>query len=176
MTYQEFCAAKASVSGKSGFHVAASDIHPLLKPHQRDIVRWALDGGRRAIFAAFGLGKSFMQLEIMRQIQAHEGGRQLIICPLGVRQEFKHDAEKLGMTLKFIRRDDEVDGDGLYLTNYESVRDGRLHVEHFNAASLDEASVLRSFGSLTYQSFLTLFDAVKYRFVATATPSPNRYK
>lgn len=24
MTYQEFCAAKASVSGKSGFHVAAS--------------------------------------------------------------------------------------------------------------------------------------------------------
>ena len=176
MTYQEFCAAKASVSGKSGFQVAASDIHPMLKPHQRDIVRWALDGGRRAIFAAFGLGKSFMQLEIMRQIQAHEGGRQLIICPLGVRQEFKADAVKLGMTLQFIRRDDEVDGDGLYITNYESVRDGRLHVEHFNAASLDEASVLRSFGSLTYQSFLTLFDAVKYRFVATATPSPNRYK
>lgn len=47
MTYQEFCAAKASVSGKSGFHVSASDIHPMLKPHQRDIVRWALDGGRR---------------------------------------------------------------------------------------------------------------------------------
>lgn len=176
MTYQEFCAAKASVSGKSGFQVAAADIHPMLKPHQRDIVRWALDGGRRAIFAAFGLGKSFMQLEIMRQIQAHEGGRQLIICPLGVRQEFKADAAKIGMELRFIRRDDEVGGDGLYLTNYESVRDGRLHVEHFNAAALDEASVLRSFGSLTYQSFLTLFDDVKYRFVATATPSPNRYK
>lgn len=176
MNYQEFCAAKASVSGKSGFTVAAESIHPMLKPHQRDIVRWALDGGRRAIFAAFGLGKSFMQLEIMRQVQAHEGGRQLIICPLGVRQEFKVDAAKLGMELRFIRRDDEVEGDGLYLTNYESVRDGRLHVEHFNAASLDEASVLRSFGSLTYQTFLTLFDAVKYRFVATATPSPNRYK
>lgn len=176
MNYQEFCAAKASVSSKSGFTVAAEKIHPMLKPHQRDIVRWALDGGRRAIFAAFGLGKSFMQLEIMRQIQGHEGGRQLIICPLGVRQEFKTDAAKLGMELRFIRRDEEVEGDGLYLTNYESVRDGRLHVEHFNAASLDEASVLRSFGSLTYQTFLTLFEAVKYRFVATATPSPNRYK
>ena len=176
MNYQEFCAAKASVSGKSGFTVTAEKIHPMLKPHQRDIVRWALDGGRRAIFAAFGLGKSFMQLEIMRQVQAHEGGRQLIICPLGVRQEFKADAVKLGMELRFVRRDEEIEGDGLYLTNYESVRDGRLHVEHFNAASLDEASVLRSFGSLTYQTFLTLFDAVKYRFVATATPSPNRYK
>lgn len=176
MNYQEFCAAKASVSGKSGFTVAAEKIHPMLKPHQRDIVRWALDGGRRAIFAAFGLGKSFMQLEIMRQVQAHDGGRQLIICPLGVRQEFKADAAKLGMELRFVRRDEEIEGDGLYLTNYESVRDGRLHVEHFNAASLDEASVLRSFGSLTYQTFLTLFDAVKYRFVATATPSPNRYK
>ena len=176
MNYQEFCAAKASVSGKSGFAVAAEKIHPMLKPHQRDIVRWALDGGRRAIFAAFGLGKSFMQLEIMRQVQAYEGGRQLIISPLGVRQEFKNDAAKLGFELRFVRRDDEIEGDGLYLTNYESVRDGRLHVEHFNAASLDEASVLRSFGSLTYQTFLTLFDAVKYRFVATATPSPNRYK
>jgi hypothetical protein len=44
------------------------------------------------------------------------------------------------------------------------------------AVSLDEASVLRSFGSKTYQEFLGLFDAIPYRFVATATPSPNRYK
>lgn len=117
-----------------------------------------------------------MQLEIMRHVQVREGGRQLIIMPLGVRQEFKADAVKLGMSPTFVRRDDEVAGPGLYITNYESVRDGRLSVEQFNAASLDEASVLRSFGSLTYQSFLTLFEGVKYRFVATATPSPNRYK
>src|SRR5207248_10070706 len=46
----------------------------------------------------------------------------------------------------------------------------------FEAVSLDEASVLRSFGSKTYQTFLPLFDQVPYRFVATATPSPNRHK
>ena len=56
------------------------------------------------------------------------------------------------------------------------MRDGRLDPSLFNAVSLDEASVLRSFGSKTYQTFLTLFDQVPYRFVATATPSPNRYK
>lgn len=174
--YHSFLEAKLAISQHSGFAVPADSIHPMLKPHQRDIVRWALLGGRRAVFAAFGLGKSFMQLEIMRQIARKEGGLQLIIAPLGVRQEFKADAAKLGMGLEFIRRDEEISGPGLYLTNYESVRDGRLHVEHFNAASLDEASVLRSFGSLTYQTFLTLFEPVKYRFVATATPSPNRYK
>lgn len=174
--YRSFLEAKLAISQHSGFAVPADSIHPMLKPHQRDIVRWALLGGRRAVFAAFGLGKSFMQLEIMRQIARKEGGRQLIIAPLGVRQEFRADAAKLGMDLTFIRRDAEISGPGLYLTNYESVRDGRLHVEHFNAASLDEASVLRSFGSLTYQTFLSLFESVKYRFVATATPSPNRYK
>lgn len=175
-SYRSFLEAKLAFSQHSGFAVPADVLHSKLKPHQRDIVRWALHGGRRAIFASFGLGKSFMQLEVMRQIALHEGGRQLIIAPLGVRQEFRADAAKLGMDLAFIRRDEELSGPGLYLTNYESVRDGRLHVEPFNAASLDEASVLRSFGSLTYQTFLTLFDAVKYRFVATATPSPNRYK
>ena len=176
MNYRDFLEAKLTLSRHSGFAVPAESIHPMLKPHQRDIVRWALHGGRRAIFAAFGLGKSFMQLECMRQIARHEGGRQLIIAPLGVRQEFRADAAKLGIDIAFVRRDEELSGPGLYITNYESVRDGRLHVENFNAASLDEASVLRSFGSLTYQTFLTLFDNVKYRFVATATPSPNRYK
>lgn len=174
--YMEFVQKKIVTAVRSGFTVKPDDINPALFEHQRDIVQWALDGGRRAIFAAFGLGKSFMQLEAMKHINLHEGGRQLIICPLGVRQEFKADAAKLGMSISFVRRSEEVSGPGLYLTNYESVRDGRLDVNLFNAVSLDEASVLRSFGSKTYQTFLDLFSAIKYRFVATATPSPNRYK
>jgi len=176
-TYAEFLAAKAPLAQSSGFDVELDAIHPLLKPHQRAIVRWAVAGGRRAIFAAFGLGKSVMQLEVLRLILALiGGGRALIICPLGVRQEFVRDAAMLGLTITFIRTSAEVDGPGLYLTNYESVRDGRLDPNLFDAASLDEASVLRSYGSKTYQTFLTLFDRVRYRFVATATPSPNRYK
>lgn len=175
MDYMEFVADKRTHAPHSGFDPGDS-VSSVLFPHQRDIVRWAVLGGRRAIFAAFGLGKSLMQLEIMHLIGDHEGGKQLIICPLGVRQEFKRDAQLLGLEPVFVRRSEEVAGDGLYLTNYESVRDGRLDPSLFNAVSLDEASVLRSFGSKTYQTFLTLFDQVPYRFVATATPSPNRYK
>jgi DNA modification methylase len=175
MDYQEFVASKMIFDNKQGFGPVIP-VHSLLKPHQSDIVQWACEGGRRAIFAAFGLGKSLIQLEVMRQVQAVEGGKQLIICPLGVRQEFKRDAGKIGMEALFVRWSEEVKEDGLYLTNYESVRDGRLDVNLFNAVSLDEASVLRSYGSKTYQNFLTLFSSIKYRFVATATPSPNRHK
>jgi DNA modification methylase len=176
-TYEEFLIEKVNFDRSFGFPVPASAINPILKPHQRDIVRWAVAGGRRAIFAAFGLGKSIMQLETLRLILAHEGGRALIVCPLGVRQEFVRDArDLLGLHVTFIRRSEEVEGDGLYLTNYESIRDGKLDPNLFVAVSLDEASVLRSYGSKTYQTFLPLFDSVKYRFVATATPSPNRYK
>jgi hypothetical protein len=178
MSYQEFLVEKLTFSAFYGYEVADDDIHPTLYPHQRAIVKWAVHGGRRAIFARFGLGKSVMQLETLRLTIDRAGGRGLIICPLGVRQEFKRDAERLGLTLTFVRRSEEVEAssDRLFITNYESVRDGKLDPNLFTAVSLDEASVLRSFGSKTYQEFLTLFAAVPHRFVATATPSPNRYK
>lgn len=118
------------------------------------------------------------QLEIVRIVMVKAGGPGLIVCPLGVRQEFKRDGEMLGVATRFIRRTEEVDVefDGIHLTNYESIRDGRLDPNVFTVASLDEASVLRSYGSKTYQEFLPLFSRVRFKFVATATPSPNRYK
>lgn len=177
--YEEFLGEKVAFEKSFGFHVNPFELHTVLKPHQRDIVQWAIAGGRRAIFARFGLGKSIMQLETLRQILKREGGLALIVAPLGVRGEFIRDGrELLGIEVRFVRRTEEVDPEwsGVYVTNYESVRDGKLAVDLFTAVSLDEASVLRSFGSKTYQEFLGLFDAIKYRFVATATPSPNRYK
>ena len=189
--YEEFIREKVAFDKRFGFAVTGDVFspifqpgHPQFQPHQRDIVGWAVAGGRRAIFAKFGLGKSIMQLETLRilltvpESEAH-GKRALIIAPLGVRGEFVRDGrELLGIEVRFVRRTDQIDPDwsGIYVTNYESVRDGKLDMSMFAAVSLDEASVLRSFGSKTYQSFLGMFDAIPYRFVATATPSPNRYK
>ena len=176
MDYQEFLETKVDIAKKSGFDPgdAMSDV---LMPHERAIVRWALIGGKRAIFSAYGTGKTLIQLEIMRIIQQREGGRQLIVMPLGVRQEFKRDAKMLGMEIRFVRWTDEVEGDGgLWITNYESVRDDRLDVTLFNAVSLDEGAILRSFGSKTFQTFLRKFKGTKYKFVATATPAPNEYR
>ncbi|MCC2632140.1 MAG: methylase [Ramlibacter sp.] len=175
--YAEFLRQKIKMASFKGFTVEPSEIHPILYPHQRDITRWAVQGGNRAIFAKFGLGKSIMQCEWMRQIIGAAGGCGLIVCPLGVRQELVRDAAMLGMRLVFIRSAAEiVDGQAFYITNYETVRDGKLDPALFTAVSLDEASVLRSFGSKTYQEFLPLFEGVRFKLVNTATPSPNRFK
>jgi DNA modification methylase len=182
LEYVDFLKEKCKFSKAMGIEIDPAEVNPHLKPHTRDIVRWAVAGGRRAIFAAFGLHKTATQLEIMRLVGAHESAMRLIVLPLGVRQEFKREiAERFigeyDMDLRFIRRDSEIEDERtVYMTNYESVREGLLSPGLFNAASLDEASVLRSYGSKTYQEFLPLFDGVKYRFVATATPSPNRFK
>lgn len=187
--YRQFLEAKVAVAQTYGVPVAPADVNPILKPHQRAIVQWAVDGGRRAIFAAFGLGKSVMQLEAVRIAMDRAAGMGLIVIPLGVRQEFVRDAAMLGISVRFIRTDAEVDPGfaGIHLTNYESVRDGKLDPRQFDVASLDEAACLRGFGGTkTFREFMALFagddrkagirtDGIRYRFVATATPSPNEY-
>lgn len=201
MEYLDFLKDKIALSSKTGFEIDQSEINPILKPHQKDVVQWNISGGCRADFLSFGLGKTAIQLETMRLISKYYGGKQCICCPLGVRQEFKNDLKKLetgigkGISdvqrirlmqwkktnqvlteIIFVRRSEDVNGDGLYLTNYESIRDGKLDVNIFNGMSLDEASVLRSYGSKTFQTFLSIFQQVRFKYVATATPSPNRYK
>lgn len=221
--YSDFLRAKVKLAPQSGFDLAACDlaINPRLLPHQRAIVEWLVTGGRRACFAAFGLGKTVIQLEAVRlvleAIARQQGSakddpplRGLIVCPLGVRQEFVRDARDiLGWSdnpspapahcslitdhcpaPRFIRSIDEATAPGIYLTNYETVRDGKLDPCAFAVASLDEASILRGFGGTkTFREFMRLFTgdggpchndradgkSVRFRFVATATPSPNEY-
>lgn len=185
MTYKEFLKSKVELATDSGFEISIDDLNPALMPHQKLAVQWALKGGKRALFESFGLGKTNQELEFCHQVTKHEGpgSKALIICPLGVRQEFTRDAERI-MGYKppvYVKTMAEIEaeaakGTDLFITNYERVRDGDIDPEYFTATSLDEASVLRSFGSKTYQTFLEKFKKVPYKIVATATPSPNKYK
>lgn len=193
--YTDFLKSKIKISENYGFTISLGDINPRLKPHNKLMVKWLVEGGKRACFASFGLHKTVTQLEAVRcTLEKIGNGSGLIVCPLSVRQEFvedarnilRWDAEKLP---KFIRRADEMSGNGIYLTNYESIRDGKLDPTLFEVASLDEASVLRGLGGTkTFREFMKLFtgdagpmqqrrsaERIKYRFVATATPSPNEY-
>jgi len=178
--YLEFLKTKIEIATESGFEVDRSKLNPALKPHQKDAVAWAIQGGRRALFESFGLGKTVQEVEFCYQIIAKKGGKALIVCPLGVKQEFIRDTvEILGYSAPvYVRNMEEVymAASDILITNYERVRDGDIRPDYFTATSLDEASVLRSFGSKTYQTFLDKFKRVPYKLVATATPSPNRYK
>lgn len=203
MDYQEFLKHKVRLADRLGFDINESEINDALKPHQKAAVKWAVAGGRRALFEAFGLGKSIQQLEVIRLVLKHQRAkndlnndnrpvRGLIVCPLGVKQEFARDAKEIlgwARPPKFVRTNAEVTDDGIYITNYESVREGKLDPNLFDAVSLDEASCLRGFGGTkTFREFMALFAGdrktmdertisrgIPYRFVATATPSPNDY-
>jgi len=194
MDYEAFIRAKRASVPQLGFPPPPAP--EVLFPFQRDIFRWLLTMGRAGLFASFGLGKTLVQLAVGRAVCEHTGGRFIIVAPLGVRQEFARDAKLLGVDLAFIRRTEEAGPTGVYLTNYESVRDAnpdgsrKLDPRAFDGASLDEASCLRGFGGTkTFREFMALFagddrrdmsqrvvtEGVRYRFVATATPSPNDY-
>ena len=111
MNYYEFLKSKIVKVEKSGIDIDADEVNPNLLPHQRDAVIWAVKGGRRALFENFGLGKTVQQLEWCRLLTKHEGGKALIVLPLGVKQEFKRDAvELLGME------------EPQYITSMEQVR------------------------------------------------------
>lgn len=180
MNYAEFINSKIDVAKESGFAVSPDEVNPALKPHQRDAVVWALKGGRRALFESFGLGKTVQELEFCRLAAKHKGGKALIVLPLGVKQEFVRDAVELLRMAEppYVRNMAEIEqcSADIMLTNYERVRDGDIEPRYFTATSLDEASCLRDFGSKTYQTFLDKFKGVPYKLVATATPSPNKYK
>lgn len=176
--YLEFIHSKAVVAEKFGTDTSTMLFSDMLFPHQVDLVRFALEGGRRAIFASFGLGKTFVQLEIAKQLITLFGKPFLIVCPLGVSGEFKRDNLKLntGLSIEYITDTDDFSGKSqIYLTNYERIRKGDISPDYFCGVSFDEASILRNLQTDTTNFVLKYFKTLEYRFVATATPTPNDF-
>lgn len=180
LSYEDFIRRKMPVAEAFGFE-PPSEPHASLKPHQRDIAAWMVRGGRRACFASFGLGKTRIHLQVAIWCVERTARKYLIVAPLGVRQEFtRNDGPAMGLDIVYCRTDAEVAAASTpyIITNYERVRDGDITLDPqvFGGAGLDESSILRSYGSQTFQTFRKIFKAIPYRFVFTATPSPNRHK
>lgn len=149
LAYLDFVKEKMTLAKAAGF-TPKSKPHPRLKPHQVDMATWAIKKGRAAVFASFGLGKTTIQLQLMKWVQEHTSKRVLIVAPLGVRQEFTHnDGPALGMKIQYCRTSEEaLKADTPFIiTNYERIVNGNLDVNLFAGITLDEASLLRSLGS-----------------------------
>lgn len=177
--YTDFLKKKVVISESFGFDCDNIKLTDKLFSHQKDIVRFCLEGGRRAVFASFGLGKTFIQLEIAKQCILKENKPFLIVCPLGVAGEFKRDNNKLntGFKIDYITDTDNFDNANvqIYLTNYERIRKGDIDPSWFCGVSFDEASILRNLQTETTNYVLKYFKKVPFRFVATATPTPNDF-
>lgn len=178
-TYENFLESKIVVAESTGVKIDRKKLSKKLLPHQKTIVPWCIEGGRRAIFASFGLGKSMMQLEIAKQVIELTKKPFLICMPLAVVGEFKRDNDflKTGLEIEYITETTESIRyeKKIYLTNYERVRKGDINPEMFGGVSFDEASILRNLKTETTNYVLQYFKKIPYRFVATATPTPNDF-
>ena len=180
--YDAFLEGKVVLASKSGFAVSPEELHPGNFEFQNDVITWAAGLGRALLALSFGLGKTRIQCELARLIYERTGRPFLVICPLGAKHQFQEeDGPALGQFWTYVRNDREIKTalNPYIITNYERVRDGGITAEtiqELGDVSLDEGAVLRSLGSKTSQVFKELFADTPYKFIATATPSPNDYK
>lgn len=167
--YEKFLERKRSLVPQAGITVDADTLHPMLHPWQREIVVWACEVGRAAIWADTGLGKTVMQVswaELMRK-----GDRALIVAPLAVCAQTIREAAKVDITATYVRDPSDMTDPGIYVTNYEMVQ--HFDPLMFNAVVLDEASILKQSDGKTRTMLIQHFGPVPYRLSCTATPAPN---
>jgi DNA modification methylase len=165
--YRTFLKDKHLIVPNFGVSVCSEDVNPKLFPFQRDVVVWAANKGRSAIFLDTGLGKTFVQLEWARLI----GETALIVAPLSVSRQTVREGAKLGIEVKYVRHQSECDGHKIYITNYEMIK--HFEPSLFGAVVLDESSILKSLDGKTRRELIDMFQKTPYRLCCTATPSPN---
>jgi DNA modification methylase len=173
IAYEEFLANKLVAAEAFGFAVAPDLLSPVLFDWQREIVSWALERGRAAIFAACGLGKTLMQLEWARQITEKTSEDCLILAPLAVAHQTIAEGRKLGLPVAYCRSQAEVERSAanVIIANYEML--AAFDPSAFEAVVLDESSILKSFTGKTKRALLDAFAETLYRLACTATPAPN---
>ena len=189
LSYEEFLKSKIVLKEDVGIDPSTVDIPDILKPHQRDSVKFCLRRGRALLAKSFGLGKTLDQAALAKIANEQTGEKTLTICPLGVRQEFTHPStgeqnrvypSDIGVIYQYCKTDDEIRNANTphIITNYERVRDGcidpRLH--DFALVTLDEASIIGNLGTKTYAQFEVLLKDIPLRYICTATPAPNDFR
>lgn len=179
--YLDFCANKVQIENGNGLRIDATDLHPSLFPHQRVSVEWALGRFGGLIAASFGMGKTRISIDLLRQVARRTDKHMLVVCPLGVRSQFMHeDGPALGISFEYVRTDTELLKAGQFIvTNYERIRDGNISPavirEHVGAVVLDEGAILGNLGTKTQQEFTQIFADIPC-WINTATPAPNDYR
>ena len=170
MEYREFLQGKKHLSGNFGFE--PNTMPDCLFDFQKYIVDWALKKGRAAIFVDTGLGKTIIQIVIAHNIVKRTNKRVLILTPLAVAFQFIKESEKMGIGDLSYSKNGELKTD-IIVTNYERL--DYFNSNDFTAVLLDESSILKNFDGAIKSKVNVFVKNVKYRFLSTATPSPNDF-
>lgn len=170
MNYEDFIRSKTHSTGSYGFE-------PEWMPDgafdfQQAIIQKAVRKGRIGMFADTGLGKTLMQVAIAENIIRHTNKRVLILTPLAVAFQFIDEATRICVDDISHSKDGTLTKK-ITVCNYE-----RLHLlnpDDFVCVMLDESSILKNFAGKTRDQIVAFIKRVPYRFLSTATPSPNDF-
>lgn len=170
MTYEQFLEKKQHSA--SNYGIEPNFIPDSMFDYQKYVSEYAIKKGRCAVFLDTGLGKTIIELTIATNYIRHTNKPVLIITPLAVAFQFIKEAKKFNID------DIEYSKDGKYhskivVCNYERL--DKFDYTHFDCVILDESSILKNFDGSIKQQVTNFLRKVKYRYLFTATPSPNDF-
>jgi len=170
MNYEQFIESKRHRA--ENFGIEPDYIPSAMFDFQKHVSEYAIRKGRGAVFLDTGLGKTIIELTVARNYIQATNKPVLIICPLAVAFQFIKEAEKFSID------DISYSKDGKYNTkivvcNYERLE--KFDSNDFDCVILDESSILKNFDGAIKGHITNFLRKVKYRFLFTATPSPNDY-
>jgi hypothetical protein len=166
----------------------AVPLHVDLWDYQTFLVRTALAAKRYAVWADTGLGKTLIELEWARQVQARSAGRVLMVYLLNLIPQVLAMAEEFyGADIELRVLDTRAEmiawckgGEpGIAIVNPEKFvpREGDVEaiaeVSFLAGVCLDESSLLKTGGGATKWALIKSCRGVEYKLSCTATPAPN---
>jgi len=156
----------------SDFGIEAKYLPDTLFDFQKYVSEYIVKKGRGAGFLDTGLGKTLIELVTATNYIRNTNKPVLIITPLAVAYQFLVEAEKFKID------DISYSKDGKFKTkivvcNYERL--SYFDCNDFDCVILDESSILKNFDGAIKTHVTSFLKKVKYRFLFTATPSPNDF-
>ena len=170
MNYKKFLESKRHVSNNYG--IDPDFIPPQMFDYQKHVTEYAIKKGRTAVFLDTGLGKTLIELAIAQNYVKQTKKPVLIITPLAVAFQFIREAEKFNIKNISYSKTGKYETN-IVVCNYERL--DKFNYKDFDCVILDESSILKNFKGAIKSNITTFLKKVKYRFLFTATPSPNDF-
>jgi hypothetical protein len=171
--YQRFIESKSLQVKPSGIVRKPEDLHPALFPHQRALNVRTLAQGKFCNGANTGLGKTLMQLDCCDHLVRETDKPALIIAPLAVSHQTARESERFGIGAKVIAEQVDIDGPGIYITNYQKLE--RFNLDDFATICLDEGSAIKNDTGKWSTLIRQIAQDKPFRLSYSATFAPNDF-
>ena len=130
------------------------------------------------MFFDTGLGKSIALLNYAYAVVKKTNMPVIVLAPLAVGAVLMREADKFGfidadVSFKVAASQDDVNGAGVYITNYEKL--DHFEPSEFVGVVLDESSILKGMFGRVREYITSAFKDTPYKLSLSATPSPNDY-